>query len=124
MTIKGKRGTVSITIWQNDKEVVQRDVPATLYGPYWAVLNKHENNPQGASLTHTPTGLHLEPSNWHRRFYVADMRRAAIMLAEQGDCWNFGRETSKDGKSPEMRLAYDNWMLVCRALWPEWYPAP
>lgn len=126
MTIKGKRGTVTITVWSYGKEIVQHDVSAMLYGPYWAVLYHDHSNPFTPSLIHIPTGMRISPPSSQVNFSSTEMKKAARALAEQGDSWNFGRETmNKDGKSsPEMRLAYDNWQLVCRALWPELYPTP
>lgn len=78
----------------------------------------------GHSLRHVVTGLKMVPPSFKTRWRYTEMRRAAKLLAAQGDePWSrLTPEASRDGKHPDLLAAYAGWMRVLHEMFPEEYP--
>lgn len=83
------------------------------YGEYWAITRDDEHR-----LVHIPTGMELAPANYKLPWTTAHKRRAAKLLAAQGDVWNFDRTVASDGLHPTTINALERWReveaVVCR----------
>lgn len=77
------------------------------YGEYWAITTDEDHR-----LVHIPTGMELAPANYKLPWTTTRKRRAAKLLAKQGEIWNFDRTTAGDGLNPVMIKALEHWKLV------------
>lgn len=89
------------------QRMLMRETEVARYGEYWAITTDDAHR-----LVHIPTGMEFAPASSGAPWTEARKRRAAKLLAGQGELWNFDHAIAIDRMHPVMIKALEHWQLV------------